>query len=362
MEIRDNIYKYLTEEATDIIYTISLDSTITFYNKAIEKVFEMPIEEIIEGHYTNLMLPKDKELAKKLHQERLQGKSSVFEHGFKTPNGKIVYLEISANPIFNEKGEVVASLGIGRDITEKRKAQEELKNKKQELEEMVNLKDKFLSIIAHDLRDPFNILIGYSDLILEQIEDLSLEKLTKYVQAINASSNNAYSLLHNLLDWSKTQSGKISYRPEEINISRLIDNTLAALNYAASSKNIILRKIIPDDLHVFTDENMLKTVMRNLINNALKFSFKNSEVTIEVVEEKLQFIIRIIDNGIGIKEDTLKQIFSPDFNTSKPGTENERGTGLGLKICKEFINKWGGKIWVESIYGNGSIFSFSIPK
>jgi signal transduction histidine kinase len=293
----------------------------------------------------------------------LQGKKPpIFEHGFKTPKGKLVYLECSVTPLFDDSGNIKGSLGIARDITDKRIAQKELEESKQELENLVNIKDEFLSIIAHDLRDPFNILIGYSDLILDQIEDLDREKLVQYIQTINISSNNAFNLLNNLLDWSKSESNKIAYHAEEINISKTINNIIASLNYAAAAKHISIRKEYEEEITVTIDENMLKTVLRNLVGNAIKFSYKNSDINIEIVEEKLQFVVNIIDTGIGIKEENLSKIFSPEFDVSIAGTGNERGTGLGLKICKEFITKWGGRIWVESTYGNGSTFSFSIPR
>jgi len=362
MNLQEDIYRYITEKAPDIIYTISLDAKITFHNKSIEKIFDTSIEEIEKNHYAHMMLPKDKEFAKKMHQERLQGKSSVFEHGFKTPKGKVVYLEISATPIFNNDGEVIGSLGIARDVTVRRKAQDELKKNKEELEELVKLKDKFLSIIAHDLRNPFNILIGYSDLILNQIESLSRKNLTKYIQVINTSSNNGYNLLNNLLDWSRTQSGKITYSPQEVDLSKVTDRIFEALSYSARAKNIVLRKKMADNLIVTTDENMLKTVLRNLISNAIKFSFKNGVVSIEVIENKKAFVIKIADSGIGIKEDILPKLFLPEYNLSTEGTANERGTGLGLKICKDFIERWDGQISITSVSGTGSIFSFSIPK
>jgi len=363
MIVADDIYQYITEQATDVIYTISLDSKITFHNKAIEKIFETSIEEIEKNSYDHLMIPQDKELAKRIHSDMLQGKKPpIFEHGFETPKGKLVYLECSVTPLFDDNGKITGSLGIARDITDKRIAQDELEESKLELEDLVKIKDQFLSIIAHDLRDPFNILIGYSDLILDQIDEIQKDKLEKYVQAINTSANNAYNLLNNLLDWSKTESNKIILTPEKINLSKTIDNLLSALNYAASAKNIFIRQDYETDIMVKADENMLKTVLRNLIGNSIKFSYKNSEIRIEIIEEKLQFIINIIDTGIGIKEENLEKIFSTEFNTSKIGTGNERGTGLGLKICKEFVTKWGGRIWVKSEFGNGSTFSFSLPK
>ncbi|HAF29823.1 MAG TPA: hypothetical protein DCG75_12330 [Bacteroidales bacterium] len=358
----ETIYRYITEKATDIIYSVTLDRKIKFHNKAIEQIFETSVEEIEKNHYDHLMLPEDKKLAKRLHEERLNGKNSVFEHGFITPNGKLVYLECSANPIFDEDGQIVGSLGIARDITDRKKADKELKESKKQLEEIIESKDKFLSIIAHDLRDPFNTLIGYSDLILTQFESLSKEKIEKYVQAINSSSNKGFNLLQNLLDWSKAESGRITYTPEKVDISKTFDFIISSLEYSSAAKSISIKKNLDNSFIIVADENMLKTVLRNLISNAIKFSFKNSEILIDVIEEKLQYIINIIDSGIGISEENLSKIFSPDINFSQKGTKEERGTGLGLIICKEFVTKWGGRIWVESDYGKGSTFSFSIPK
>lgn len=356
-------YRFVAEKASDIIYSISLDSKITFYNKTVERIFDATTEEISKFNYTHLMLPKDKSIAKDLHKARLEGKKSpIFKHGFKTPKGKLVYLEFSVNPLFDDNKNVIGSLGIARDITDREIAEQKLTEKNIELENMVKTKDKFLSVIAHDLRDPFNILIGYSDLILDQYENLSNEELKKYVLAINNSSNNGFNLLKNLLDWSRAESGRIIYTPENVNLSKTIDFTIQSLKYAASSKNIFVRSNYSKDLTVSIDENMLKTVLRNLITNAIKFSYKNSEIHVEIHEEKLQFIISISDSGVGISDENKLKLFSPNSNFSQKGTTNERGTGLGLLICKDFVNKWNGRIWLESIIGEGSTFSFSIPK
>jgi len=361
MTLSDDFYKFITEKTTDIIYTVSLDSKVKFLNKSIENIFETSIEEIEKERFDHLMLPKDKELAERLREERLRGESSVFEHGFITPKGKLVFLECSSSPIYNGDS-IIGSLGIARNVTDRRKEQNELKKSKEQLEEAVKLKDKFLSIVAHDLRDPFNILIGYSDLILDKIEDCSIESIKKYIQAINNSSKDAFNLLTNLLNWSKSQTNGITYSPQNINITSLFENTVNGLNYAISSKKITIRKNWNNDINAFADENMLKTVFRNLVSNAIKFSYKHSDINIELKEEKLQFIVNIIDKGIGIQEENLNKIFLPKSSPLSSGTNKERGTGLGLLICRDFIDKWGGRIWVESIYGEGSTFSFSIPK
>ena len=359
----EKIYRYITEKASDIIYTISLDSKITFHNKSIEKIFDTSIELIEQEHYDNFMLPQDKEFAKKLHSDIFKGiYPPIFEHAFKTQKGKLVYLECSVTPLFDEHNKVNGALGIARDVTEKRLAQEKIKDSNKNLEESIKEKDKFLSMIAHDLRDPFNILIGYSDLILDNFNSLSKDELKKYVLVINSSSNNSFNLLKNLIDWSNTESGRIIFTPKKLNLSTIIEFTILSLKYAASSKKINISFKFENDYYVFADENMLKTVLRNLISNAIKFSYKNTEILINLFEEKSNFIVTITDSGIGISKENLHKIFSPEFSLSQKGTMNEKGTGLGLKICNEFVNKWGGKIWAESNNSKGSSFSFSIPK
>ena len=356
-------YRFVAEKASDIIYSISLDSKVTFYNKTIERIFETSIEEIKELDYHHLMLPKDKNLAKELHKQRLEGKKSpIFKHGFKTPKGKLVYLEFSVNPLFDEKNNVIGSLGIARDITDRELAEQKLNEKNIELENSIRTKDRYLSVIAHDLRDPFNILIGYSDLLLDQIENLTTEEFKKYILAINNASNNGFNLLKNLLDWSRTETNRITYSPINLDLSCIVDNILGTMKYLAESKNIEIQTNYCKDTIVDVDENMIKTVLRNLINNAIKFSLENSEIIVEIVDDKTQFIINVIDFGIGIAERNISKIFSSNAEFSQIGTANERGTGLGLLICNYFIKKWNGKIWIDSSEGIGSTFSFSIPK
>jgi len=359
----ENLYRYITLNASDIIYTISLDSKITFHNNAVEKVFETSKEIIEREHYDHLMLPQDKDLAKNLHNDLLQGKKPpIFEHGFTTPKGRLVYLECSVTPIFDKDKNVNGALGIARNVTERRIAQDELKKNKEELEDLVKEKDRLMSVIAHDLRDPFNTLIGYSDIALEQLHNFSQETIKKYFKAINKSSKSAYNLLVNLLSWSNAKSGRIVVNLKPINLGKLFDHIICDLKHSSSCKHILIQKKFDDDIVVNADENMLKTVFRNLIGNAIKFSCENSEIQIEAVEEDSQFTIKIIDQGVGISDIDLAKLFSTEFTISKAGTQNERGTGLGLLICKEFVLKWGGKIWAKSTLDLGSTFTFTIPK
>lgn len=359
----ENLYRYITLNASDIIYTISLDSRITLHNNAIERIFETSKEIIEREHYDHLMLPQDKDLAKNLHNDLLQGKKPpIFEHGFTTPKGRLVYLECSVTPLFDDDNNVNGALGIARDVTLRREVQDELKNSKDKLEDLVKEKDQLISIIAHDLRDPFNTLIGYSDLALGQLDDLSLETIRKYFNAINKSSKSAHSLLTNLLSWANAKSGRIIIKYTNIDLGKIIDHIFSELKHSSSAKGISLLKSFKKKVLVKADENMLKTVLRNLIGNAIKFSYKNSKIQIDIIEEEFQFTIKIIDQGIGISIEDITKLFSTEINFAKKGTEEEQGTGIGLTICKEFVTKWGGKIWAESISGKGSIFSFTILK
>jgi|GEM_PF-1400835 len=356
-------YRFIAEKASDIIYSISLDKKITFYNRAAERIFEVPVEELAKKEYSHLMLPKDKEFAKKLHQERLAGKKSpIFRHAFKTPKGKIVHLEFSVNPLFDDYNQVIGSLGIARDITARVKAEEKITEKNNQLQELVKTKDKLLSVIAHDLRDPFNTLIGFSEILQDQYYELSEEEILKYLQQINFASNNGFNLLTNLLDWSKTQTDKIKSIPEEKNITKIIHHVILYVKNSALAKNIEINFNHAEELIANIDENMLRTVLRNLIINAIKFSYKNDVINITTVDNPDEIIISIKDYGTGIRKDEIEHILNKDINFTKPGTDLEKGTGLGLIICKEFVQQWGGTLTIDSAIGKGSTLSFSIPK
>jgi len=356
-------YRFIAEKASDIIYSISLDKKITFYNRAAERIFEVPVEELAKKEYSHLMLPKDKEFAKKLHQERLAGKKSpIFRHAFKTPKGKIVHLEFSVNPLFDDYNQVIGSLGIARDITARVKAEEKITEKNNQLQELVKTKDKLLSVIAHDLRDPFNTLIGFSEILQDQYYELSEEEILKYLQQINFASNNGFNLLTNLLDWSKTQTDKIKSIPEEKNITKIIHHVILYVKNSALAKNIEINFNHAEELIANIDENMLRTVLRNLIINAIKFSYKNDVINITTVDNPDEIIISIKDYGTGIRKDEIEHILNKDINFTKPGTDLEKGTGLGLIICKEFVQQWGGTLTIDSVIGKGSTLSFSIPK
>jgi len=236
-----------------------------------------------------------------------------------------------------------------------------VEHKTLELKELNASKDKFFSIIAHDLKNPFSTIIGFAEML---DEDKSLEpggKPKEYAHMIHSSAVRTFRLLENLLEWAASQRGNITFNPAKMNLSDLIKEEIHVLNDMAVEKNIELKDTSQDDIIVYADINMLKTVLRNLISNAIKFTHRNGKVEISAVQSEVNTEISVSDNGIGMKNETLLKLFMIDANLSTRGTADEKGTGLGLLLCKEFVEKHGGKIWAESEIGKGSSFKFVFP-
>ena len=230
-----------------------------------------------------------------------------------------------------------------------------------ELNELNASKDKFFSIIAHDLKNPFNTIIGFSGILKEEIKSGDSSAVEESANLINTSAIQTLRLLENLLDWANSQTWKIMFSPVPIKLRELFNDEYTVLNDMAIVKNIQFLSSIPDNLTIRADRNMIKTILRNLISNAIKFTHKNGKVRVKAIVEDHHVEISVSDTGIGMTNETISKLFRIDADISTKGTENEKGTGLGLFLCKEFVEKHGGKIWVESESGKGSIFKIFLP-
>ncbi len=222
-------------------------------------------------------------------------------------------------------------------------------------------KDKFFSIIAHDLTNPFNTILGFSDLLIDRVKEKDYDNIDEYAKIINQSSNSAMDLLRNLMDWSRAHTGRMEFKPGDIDLNELIRESESLFAGALLQKKIYLTLKLPEDTVVYADKNMIRTILRNLISNAIKFTHTNGRIVISVIKNKQEYLISVSDNGVGIPKKSLDNLFSIDQNKSTRGTQDESGTGLGLILCKELIKKHNGRIWVESEPGRGSIFYFSLP-
>ncbi len=237
----------------------------------------------------------------------------------------------------------------------------ELTETKEKLEEALKEKDKLFSIIAHDLKSPFSGFLGIANLLSTDIESFSKEELVELAKSLKASAESVYKLIENLLEWSRIQRGLIPFNPENYNLYFVVEqiHTLHRINL--EKKSIKFTNLIPKDLEAKFDINMISTVFRNLISNAIKFTPKGGEVTVDFKQNSNELTISISDTGIGIPKEVLPMLFKIGAKTSRPGTDGETSTGLGLILCKEYIEKHKGKIWVESQEGKGSTFYFTLP-
>jgi signal transduction histidine kinase len=229
------------------------------------------------------------------------------------------------------------------------------------LSEANNTKDKFYSIIAHDLRNPFHIIIGYSTLLTKQIEAQKYGEAKAMAKYINDSAKNTYNLLENLLNWAKSQLHLIPFLPEKLNLLMVVDEIIKEAEYIGISKNISIQSFIAIDISVTADKNMLQLIFRNLLTNAIKYSSTDTQIKLIATTSFNQVEISVADNGIGMSAALIEKLFIFGENIAVPGTANEKGSGFGLLLCKEFVEKHGGKLWVESEVGKGSTFKFTLP-
>ena len=242
----------------------------------------------------------------------------------------------------------------------------EVKNKKieqseNELKLLNAAKNKFFSIIAHDLKNPFHTVMGYSYLLSNDYDNFSEDERRKFAADIHQSTNNIFRLLQNLLEWSRSQTGRLTFNPREIEFKQVIDNAVSVLLSLAEQKDIAIQLTYDDNLTLFADPQMIETVLRNLINNAIKFTPESGKIEITAMQADGQINLCVKDSGVGISQEDIQNLFRIDSTVKRKGTNNEDGSGLGLILCKEFVYKNNGHIWVESSPGEGSSFFFTVP-
>jgi signal transduction histidine kinase len=270
-----------------------------------------------------------------------------------------LYVKIRERNHIRERRMLEERVKVRTQLIEEQKS--EIVNKNLELNELNAAKDKFFSIIAHDLRNPFNAIIGLTDILLLNLDDLDVNKLQKTLENIKGSSQQAHELLENLLLWARSQTGSISFRPEPLDLKVQAVESIELVTVQAARKNISIIADFKTGGLISGDVNMMNTILRNLLTNAVKFTPRNGEVRVGISQNNGFCILSIIDNGIGIPADKLKNLFSIDTAHKTKGTDQEPGTGLGLILCKEFVEKHGGRLEVESEVGKGSVFRVFIP-
>lgn len=320
-----------------------------------EQMLGKPLSELLGKTSEELFPP---ELAKKIHDDdsRVIREGRIFE-AEEELNGKYYYTKKVPFKI----GDKSYIIGFTLDKTKEKLNEMELVSANAMLTELNATKDKFFTIIAHDLKNPFQSLIGLSDILKEDYYEYDDDKRIEIIQVICESARNGFELLNNLLIWSRAKLNRLDFMPVRIDLFSLVNNEIKLIKMAASGKGITVENEIAPGFAISADENMIRTILRNLITNAVKFSYAHGTVSVSAELTGEQIRITVQDNGIGIQEENLEKLFRIDSTFTTPGTNNEQGTGLGLILCKEFVEKHNGVISVESCPGQGSKFSIFIP-
>jgi len=348
------------ENASDAIYVIELE-TGKIINCNAQACIDLgfQIDELLKLTTFDIEVELPHNTIFEIHQLAHTKEIQTIVGHHKRKDGTTFPVEIRMSVLPASQPKLVVA--FVRNISERKIAEQEIKQKNEELQKLNANKDKFFSIIAHDLKSPFNSILGFSQILQEQMRDRDYTGIEKYSKIIYESSERAMNLLANLMEWARSQTGRMEFNPEYCNMVELIHEVTLLLEGSARQKSITINRILPHTIRIFADKAMMSTVTRNLISNAIKFTMPGGRITIsvELMQDEIVFVVQ--DKGIGISKLKLEKMFRLDESFSTPGTLKEKGTGLGLILCKDFIEKHGGKIWVESEFGKGSEFKFSLP-
>jgi len=402
LEKEKNLLRTLIDNMPDYIYIKDKECRFLTVNLQLLKVMHADSLDDIIGK-TDYDTAPSKESAEVYHKDDLEiirsGKPIINkeEIGF-DENDRERIISTSKVPYLDADGNIAGIVGIGRDITKQKKSEKQLreqaknlqeinmileerqekiqqqteelnrqaqslKKANKELEQLNTTKNKFFSIIAHDLKNPFQAIFGFSELLMRNFDDFDDPQKMELMTMIKSSSESAYNLLENLLQWARTQTDRIKYDPELFKLVEVIDQNIELSRASAENKQITLISQIDCDSTVFADKNMINLVVRNLISNAVKFTEEKGIITVGCeIKDKKHMKVYVADSGIGISEQNINKLFRIDEYFSTSGTAGEGGTGLGLIICKEFIDKNRGELQVESKLGEGTTFTFYLPR
>jgi len=363
-------YRLITENTADVIWILNLSKQkFTYISPSVYNLRGYTQDEAMSQTLTEALTPEslkivingvERTLPEFLEYKDTNRTRQLNEIQQPCKNGDIIWIEVATQYQFNAEGEVEV-LGVSRNIEQRKRMEEVLHKSEASLKASNAAKDKFFSIIAHDLKSPFNSILGLSEYLVEQVHERKIKEFEKIADTIKTSARNTFELLTNLLEWSRSQTGKLEFCPEHFELTKTIEQVIKLANDAARQKSITISHDLPKDIIVYADKHMLETVLRNLVTNAIKYSHVGGLIEIKIEPYPEKCVVTISDNGVGIPKEAINKLFNIGATFSTRGTRNEHGTGLGLIICQEFIEKHNGKIWVESEVGKGSDFRFSIP-
>ena len=354
-------YRSLFQNSPSGIVIIDKNGVILEANEAFSKITLYPFNELI-GQNVRMLTSPGYEYMVTVNIERiLSGEVLEQEVLSQRKDGTFCTLLLREIAIVLPNGSK-GILSVSNDISERKKAEKDLALKNDELVKIVAEKDKFFSIISHDLRSPFNGFLGLTQMMAENLSNMEMEDIQEIVHSMSKSATNLYRLLENLLEWSRIEQGLVPFNPTHVKLNEVVNEGLSTVLETAQNKKIGLSVSIPENIGIWADSNIIETVLRNLVSNAIKFTPSGGNITLEAkITDNKNLLFSVQDSGIGMKKEMVEKLFQITGNISRRGTDDEPSTGLGLFLCKGFIEKHGGSIWAQSEEGKGSVFYFSVP-
>lgn len=356
-------FQNMANTAPVLIWITDSDALFTFVNNFWLQYTGRTVGQELGMGWLEGIHPEDLNHFMEIYKSSFDARAPLeVEFRIKKNDGTYRWIISKGVPRFQTDGRFAGYIGSCIDINDQKIIEETVKKFNEELKSLNTNKDKFFSIIAHDLKSPLSGLLGFMEILVNEFDDLKTEEVKEFIGHSHQSAINLNALLENLLEWSRIQTGNFALEPSKINVESIFDDMISLFNQYAGNKKIRLEKKVDAALDVVADKNMFKTIMRNLISNGIKFTKENGSVYLIAFANENFVNIVVQDTGIGLSQENINKLFRIDINYTTLGTNKERGTGLGLVLCKELVEKNDGKIWVESETGKGAKFIFSLPK
>lgn len=347
----------------DLLFILDMDGNYIEYFKSADTELLLGPEDFLGKNYKDIMPQSIIELVDEAYKHILKGDKNYIRDYKIDVKGKVQWYNTRITPLKNQKGKIIGIVSLCRNISDRIELQNNLKNREKLLKESNVSKNKLFSIIGHDLRGPIGSLKQLIEMMLSEC-DLSDAKMnTEILQVLQKSASDTYDLLENLLAWANSQRNEVLFLPTNVNLYEIIEACKLLISEPAKNKDITIHNQTSPTQFAYADRNMLMTILRNLLTNAIKFSQPKTNIYLSVLETEIGVTISVKDEGVGINSENLSRLFKSNEYLTTFGTSGEKGTGLGLLLCKDFVEKHGSEIWVESVVGNGSVFNFTLlPK
>lgn len=371
-----NIREAIIDNLPFITWMKDLEGRYLAVNRKFSEKSKISVKDIYEKNDYDIWSEDIANRYKQLEKSVLYNQKNIHLEEKIENNEKIQYLETYVSPVFDYNKKLIGTVGYEKDITQRKDLEEQLLNSYKEmqikqkeieiikkgLEEANKSKDKLISLISHDLRGLLSVMFQISEAAMDPEEDFEIEELQEFIRRIYNNAKKSLDLLENLLQWAKENNGGIVFQPSYIDLFDMVNNGISLVSTSAKNKNIEIISSIKEKTEIYCDKNMMETIIRNLLVNAIKFTNNGEKITITYNEEEFCHKILIIDSGIGMDTKIKDNLFIFDKDNVREGTLGEKGTGLGLLLCKEFIDKHRGEILIESEVDKGSTFIIKLPK